>query len=153
MRKFTWLVAASAIVAGGCGNQTGLVPVSGKVLYRGEPATGAVVFFHRQAEPGGTSGPIPSGIAEDDGTFSLSTDGIGPGARPGQYAVLVEWRDEKGDGVTPVKTSGKLKLVKRSRVRSGPDRLRGRYFDIGKPQLHAEVAAGSNNLPPFELTD
>ena len=40
---------------------------------------------------------------------------------------------------SPVKTRGKTKLVKRSRVRSGPDRLEGRYFDISKPLLHAEV--------------
>ena len=52
-----------------------------------------------------------------------------------------------------MKSRGNVKLVKRSRVRSGPDRLKGRYFDITKPLLHADVAAGSNQLPPFELTD
>ena len=67
--------------------------------------------------------------------------------------MLVEWRDWQGDGVVPVKTRGKVKLVKRSRVRSGPDRLKGRYFDISKPLLHAEVKPGSNQLTPFELTD
>ncbi len=154
MKRLMWPVLASAIVAGGCGSPSGLVPVSGKVLYRGEPASGAVVYFHRQAEPGSAGGgPIPFGIVEDDGSYSLSTDGLGGGARPGTYSVLVEWRDEKGDGVTPVPSRGKVKLVKRSRVRSGPDRLKGRYLDIGKPLLHTEVAARSNALPPFELTD
>jgi hypothetical protein len=153
MKKSMWLVLASAIAAGGCGSPAGLVPVSGKVLYHGEPAAGAVVYFHRHAEPGSPSDPIPSGIVEDDGTFSLSTDGLGNGARPGKYTVLVEWRDSKGDGVTPVKTSGKVKLVKRSRVRSGPDRLKGRYLDISKPLLHTEVAANTGTLAPFELTD
>ena len=56
MKKWMWWVLASAIVAGGCGSPAGLVPVSGKVLYRGEPAAGAVVYFHRQAEPGSASG-------------------------------------------------------------------------------------------------
>ena len=153
MKNSMWLVLASAIGAGGCGGPTGLVPVSGKVLYRGEPAAGAVVYFHRQAEPGSASGTIPYGVVEEDGTFSLSTDGLGRGARPGSYSVLVEWRDEKGDGVVPVKARGNVKLVKRSRVRSGPDRLKGRYLDIGKPLLHTEVVAGTNTLPPFELTD
>jgi hypothetical protein len=50
-----------------------------------------------------------------------------------------------------VKTVGKTKLVKRSRVRSGPDRLGGRYFDSGKPLIHAEVLPQSNVLAPFEL--
>jgi hypothetical protein len=153
MRKSMWLVLASAIGAGGCGSPAGLVPVSGKVMYHGEPAAGAVVYFHRQAEPGSASGPIPCGIVEEDGSFSLSTDGLGNGARPGNYSVLVEWRDEKGDGVVPVKARGKARLVKRSRVRSGPDRLKGRYLDISKPLLHTEVAAGTSPLPPFELTD
>jgi hypothetical protein len=152
MKKMTWLVVASALVVGGCGNPAGLVPVSGKVVYRGEPAAGAVVYFHRQAEPGSPSAPVPYGIVEDDGTFYLSTDGLGNGARPGTYTVLVEWRD-KGDGVTEVKTGGKTKLVKRSRIRSGPDRLNGRYLDISKPLLHTEVAANTGTLPPFELTD
>jgi hypothetical protein len=50
-----------------------------------------------------------------------------------------------------VNTKGKTKLVKRSRVRSGPDRLSGRYFDINKPLLHAEVLPQSNTLPAFEV--
>jgi hypothetical protein len=153
MKKASWCVLASAIVAGGCGSPAGLVPVSGKVLYHGEPAAGAVVYFHRQAEPGSANAPIPYGIVEDDGTYSLETEGLGRGARPGTYAVLVEWRDTKGDGVTPVKTRGNVKLVKRSRLRSGPDRLKGRYFDAAKPLLHAEVAASSTQVPTFELTD
>jgi len=153
MKKSMWLILASAIGAGGCGNPAGLVPVSGKVLYRGEPATGAVVYFHRQAAPGTDGGPIPFGIVEEDGTYSLATDGLGRGARPGAYSVLVEWRDEKGDGVVPVKSRGKVQLVKRSRVRSGPDRLKGRYLDISKPLLHTEVAAGTGPLPAFELAD
>jgi hypothetical protein len=152
-RSLGVLAAVLAAVAPGCGGPTGLVPVSGKVLYRGEPAAGAVVYFHRQTEPGSPSSMIPFGVVEEDGTFSLSTDGLGKGARPGSYSVLVEWRDEKGDGVAPVPARGKTRLVKRSKVRSGPDRLNGRYLDMGKPLIHTEVVAGSNALPPFELTD
>ena len=153
MKKASWCVLAAAIGSGGCGSPAGLVPVSGKVLYRGEPAAGAVVYFHRQAEPGSAAGAIPYGIVEDDGTYSLATEGLGNGARPGAYSVLVEWRDLKGDGVTEVKSRGNVKLVKRSRLRSGPDRLKGRYFDAAKPLLRADVAAGSTQVTPFELTD
>ncbi len=137
----------------GCGNPAGFYPVSGKVLYKGEPATGAVVYFHREGGPAGPKQPIPYGVVDDDGSFDLACDGVGSGCPPGNYAVLVEWRDMAGDGVVPVKTRGKIKLVKRSRVRSGADRLQGRYFDISKPLLHAEVKPGSNQSPAFELTD
>ncbi len=145
--------AWSLASAGGCGNSAGLVPVSGKVLYKGEPASGAVVYFHREGGSGSPAQPIPSGAVEDDGTFSLSSDNLGNGAKPGKYVVLVEWPDRSGDGVTPVKTRGKANLVKRSRVRSGPDRLGGRYFNIGNPLLHAEVMASWTQLEPFDLKD
>ena len=36
-----------SFASSGCGNPAGLFPVSGKVLYKGEPASGAVVYFHR----------------------------------------------------------------------------------------------------------
>jgi hypothetical protein len=152
------LSLAAAVVglcagAGGCGSPAGLVPVSGKVLYRGEPAAGAVVYFHQEGNTGNPQLPNPVGIAQDDGTFLLNSDGLGKGAPPGRYSVFVEWTDRSGDGTAPVKTKGKVKLVKRSRVRSGADRLGGRYFDTSKPLLHAEVTPGSNQLPPFELSD
>ncbi len=137
----------------GCGNPAGLFPVSGKVLYRGEPAAGAVVYFHRQAKSGAPNGPIPYGIVEDDGSFRLTSEDLGNGALPGEYIVLVEWRDGSGDRVILTTSKGKVKQVKRSRVRSGNDRLKGRYFDISKPLLRAEVKAESNQLSPFELTD
>jgi hypothetical protein len=154
-KRFVLLLAALGlcIAATGCGSTAGLVPVAGKVLYRGEPAAGSVVYFHPEGDGGGTNLPIPTGIVDDDGSFFLTSDGLGNGARPGRYSVFVEWKDKNGDGTSPVKTTGKVKLVKRSRVRSGPDRLKGRYFDISKPLLHAEVKPGSNQLTPFELTD
>jgi hypothetical protein len=150
-RWFMFLVAGTLSTAPmGCGNVPGLYPVNGTVLHKGVPAVGAVVYFHQEGPAAGSSQTIPFGIVEDDGSFYLTCDNLGNGCPPGKYAVLVEWRDQ-GDGVSPVKTKGKTNLVKRSRVRSGPDRLKGRYFDGGKPLLHAEVLRQSNTLAPFEL--
>jgi hypothetical protein len=150
-----WLLMLAAVIGSlvqvGCGNPPGLYPVYGKVLHKGEPAAGAVVYFHHEGPGASAAAAIPFGIVEDDGSFNLTCDNQGNGCPPGKYAVLVEWRDGTGDGVIPVKTTGKIKLVKRSRVRSGPDRLKGRYFDITKPLLHVEVLPQSNPLPPFEL--
>ena len=145
--------ATSSAALAGCGNPAGLFPVSGKVLYRGEPTAGAVVYFHRQAKPGDPSRPIPYGIVEDDGRFELTSDDLGNGALPGSYVVLVEWRDNSGDRVEVTTSKGKVKQVKRSRVRSGSDRLKGRYFNISKPLLTAEVKAEPNQLAAFELAD
>ncbi len=152
MCKSFWAVLLAA-VASGCGNPEGLVPVSGKLLYHGEPARGAIVYFHRESGKGMTDGPVPFGIVEDDGSFNLNSDNLGAGALPGKYAVLVEWREEHGDGVTPVSRRGSLQLVKRSRVRAGADRLAGRYLDITKPRLHAEVLDHATRLDPFQIDD
>lgn len=153
-RTFVALAAVAASVpSSGCGNPAGFFPVSGKVLYKGEPASGAVVYFHREGGPAAPRQAIPYGVVDDGGNFDLACDGVGYGCPPGKYAVLVEWRDLSGDGVVPVKSRGKINLVKRSRVRSGADRLKGRYFDISKPLLHADVKPGSNQSPAFELTD
>ncbi len=96
---------------------------------------------------------VPVGVVQDDGSFSLSSSDLGSGALPGSYAVLVEWRDGKADGVVPVNAKGRTNLVKRTRVHAGPDRLKGRYFDASKPLLQAEVKPGRNQLAPFELVD
>jgi hypothetical protein len=143
-------VAAFSHAVLGCGNPAGLYSVSGKVLHHGEPAAGAVVYFHQDGPSASALQTIPFGIVEDDGSFYLTCDNVGNGCPPGKYAVLVEWRDQ-GDGFSTAKTKGKTNLVKRSRVRSGPDRLKGRYFDVSKPLLHAEVLPQSNTLPAFEV--
>jgi hypothetical protein len=150
-----WSVIVTALslqaVSSGCGNPSGYYTVHGKVLHNGEPARGAVVYFHH--DDSSAAGPkiIPYGIVAEDGSFYLTCDGVGDGCPPGKYAVLVEWRDGTGNGVVPVKSRGKTPLVKRGRVHSGPDKLNGRYFDISKPLLHAEVRAEPNALEPFEL--
>jgi hypothetical protein len=156
MKKTMWFVLAPAIVAGGCGSPAGLSPVSGKVLYRGEPAAGAVVYFHREDAPRATHQPVPFGIVNDTGSFFLTSDGLGDGCPPGKYAVLVEWKGKADRQVAPAKpVHGKAKTVQFNRrtARNGVDRLNGRYFDIVKPWLHAEVLARSNEIPAFEIGD
>lgn len=153
IRRWFVILAGMSLCVGttGCGTPPGFYPVHGTVLYQGKPAAGAVVYFHPVGSNAPSAAASPFGIVEDDGSFSLSCDGVGKGCPTGKYAVLVEWRDGAGDGIVPLKTAGKTKLVKRSRVRSAPDRLKGRYFDISKPLIHAEVLPQSNSLIPFEL--
>ncbi len=151
-------VAAGTVVAPGCGNAPGFYPVSGKVLYKGEPASGAVVYFHRADAPGNARQAIPFGIADENGGFYLSCDGLGGGCPPGQYAVLIEWRGKPAPAAEqpkPAPADGKTKQLATNRqmARQGVDRLSGRYFDIAKPLLRAEVLPQTNTLPPFELKD
>jgi hypothetical protein len=154
--------AVCCLAFAGCGNPSGHYPVHGRVLYKGAPASGAAVYFHQEG-PSATAIPMETpavGIADDDGNFHLTRDGIGDGCPPGKYAVLVEWRGKPEDAVAepkPVPVKGKSKAktkefaVNKQMARQGIDRLKGRYFDSSKPLLHAEVLPQSNSLPPFEL--
>jgi hypothetical protein len=131
-------LAAFALTCSSCGNQAGLYPVSGKVLFQGEPAVGATVTFVRRGSADPLHDPTPQGIVRQNGTFTL----IGPageGAPPGDYIVLVEWKEGAG------KARGRAPGL------SAPDRLKRRYLDPKRPLLTATVDPKSNTLPPFEL--
>jgi hypothetical protein len=138
----------------GCGNSAGLSPVDGKVLYKGEPAAGARLYFHR-TDSDTSHGPVPSAVVADDGRFQVTCGDLGYGAIPGTYNVLVEWRE----GPLRTHRADLAKKVGKEAAKGGKfelkadDRLHGRYLDPGHPKLHAEVKLGSTSLPPFELTD
>jgi hypothetical protein len=132
------LTAALALTCAACGNKNNIYPVSGKVTYNGSPAAGAAVFFYRQ---GGNSmnEPMIMGIVQEDGSFELVCGSVGKGAPPGDYDVMIEWKQVSGQS--------------KGRPQHGPDQLKGRYADLKHPLLHATLEAKTNYLAPFELTD
>jgi hypothetical protein len=135
--RFSAPVVACLALCAGC-NSNGLYPVSGKVLVNGEPAVGATVTLVRKGSADSLKDPTPCGVVDEDGTFTLSGPG-GEGAPPGEYIVLVEWKEGAG--------------AKRGRAPalSAPDRLKKKYQDPNTPLLTATVEAKSNTLPPFDL--
>ena len=66
-----------------------LVPVSGKVMYRGEPVRGMKVTFVPDLAKGNRQGQDGRGTTGDDGSFTLHTYPDGAGAMPGHYKVTV----------------------------------------------------------------
>jgi hypothetical protein len=132
------VTAALTLACVSCGTGNNLYPVSGKVMYRGSPASGAVVTFCRPGD-GPTDEPTIMGVVREDGTFELVCGSLGRGAPPGEYDVLIEWKRVTGQG--------------QRRPQMGPDRLKGRYADPSRPRLHAVVKPETNELPLFVLTD
>jgi hypothetical protein len=163
------IMTASAVALGlmcvSCGRTgAGLSSVSGKVMCNGQPAAGAMLYFHRQ--PGGPTPPrgaaeiIPFATVAADGSFAVESQPLGYGAAPGKYHILVQWTEEhdpaqvRGAGNTKVSTiKGKtVALAKRTKLDPlAPDRLKGRYSDPAKPLLQADVKPGSNDLGTLEL--
>jgi hypothetical protein len=131
------LTAALALVCASC-NASNLNPVSGKVMYKGSAASGAVVFFIRQGDDSNDD-PSIVGIVQEDGSFELVCGSLGKGAPPGDYDVLIEWK--------PVSAQSK------GRHQHGPDKLNGRYSDRNNPMLHATIKPGRNDLPSFNLRE
>lgn len=86
----------------GCGSSSdaphlNLVPVSGKVMYSGQPVSGLRVLFVPLNK---TAGQGAFAVTDDDGSFELEQQSQDPGVPAGQYAVLFS-RYVKPDG-TPV---------------------------------------------------
>jgi hypothetical protein len=82
------LAASLAGASWGCGGGSAplpdLIPVKGKVTYKGQPVTRGVVRF----EPDGY-GRMASGQIQGDGTFELSTLKPGDGVVAGEHRVSV----------------------------------------------------------------
>src|SRR5262249_42025032 len=86
MNKNVCLLITVAIVtlsSAGCGNSQGHYPVYGKLLYKGQPAAGATVFFHPKGGANRAERQTPMGVVQEDGSFKL-TDRDAEGARPGE---------------------------------------------------------------------
>jgi hypothetical protein len=139
MKKLLWpALVAISLPCTSCGDSNNLYPVSGTVTYKGKPAAGATVFFHR---PGSASMDDHAimGIVQHDGSFTLVCGSSAKGVPPGEYDVLIKWKQNLNQA--------------KGLAQKGHDRLKGRYADPQHPRLHAVVRADTNNLDPFELTD
>jgi hypothetical protein len=133
-----FVVGLCAVLCASCGRSNGLYPVRGRVLYEGQPAVGATVTFLRKGVADPLKESPPQGVVGEDGTFTL-TGPAGEGALPGEYVVLLEWKEGAG------KRRGRAPAL------NAPDRLKKRYLDPNKPRLTATVEAKSNQLPPFDV--
>jgi len=118
-----------------------LYPVTGKVLFKGQPAEGAQVVFRPAGEATGnnaqsaTAQQNPFGDVKSDGTFTLRTEPLGEGAPAGDYAVMISW-------YTRTNLHDPL---------SSKSKLPAKYSDPTTPILKATVKEGKNELPPFDL--
>jgi hypothetical protein len=118
-----------------------LYPVTGKVLFKGQPAEGAQVVFHPANENAtgdsqpSASAPDPYGDVKADGTFTLRTEPSGEGAPAGEYNVMISWYT-RSDPEDPLSAKSKLPA---------------KYADPGNPVLKATIKEGNNELAPFDL--
>ena len=130
----------AGLIVGGCADSSRMkvYPVSGKVLYKGEPAVGAEIAFFGLDEALMTrASPFPKAVVTADGSFSLSSYAPGDGAPTGNYAITMVWKESQAAD-PEIRESAR-------------DTLRGRYASPETSGLAAEVQPRNNELPVFEL--
>lgn len=86
LRLRSWWVchALLGLALAGC-NAGALVPVRGKVFYKGQPVTEGSLLFAPQ-DSAASASPA-TGLIQSDGSFALGTHQDGDGAAPGRHKV------------------------------------------------------------------
>jgi hypothetical protein len=90
-------VAVAAVVGCGGNGQLKVYPVTGQVLYNGEPLPKVDVAFH-PTDPKNVTGYPPHATTDADGKFSLMTYVKDDGAPAGEYKVAVAFAVEVAGG-------------------------------------------------------
>jgi len=151
----------------GCNNPDArLAMVEGTITYNGQPVEGATVTFL----PVDPAGEIAVGLTDADGRFTLNSTaavGVGTGALPGEYTVLVVARQAQHDPHAEARRQydeayerGEItfdQLDARLRARPGPPPPRNlvpeRYGNPGATDLRATVERVRINTFTFDLVD
>jgi hypothetical protein len=131
----TLLTAAGlALALAGCSDsRKPVVPVHGKVFFRGQPAQGALVVFNPLDES--DPNPVkPQAVVSSDGSFEVSTYGEKDGAPEGEYAVTFVW------------------LIENPKTKRQWSPLPTRLMQPNESKLRVTIKEGTNELQPFQLT-
>ena len=139
-------MAITTLAVGGCSPGVPVVPVQGKVTWKGAPLTrGTVVFQPYQIEAGLPRRPA-TGELQKDGTFRLTTFAPDDGAVVGTYQVTVHsYSSEPSDMGGDSDISDIVDYVWA---------IPSHYGDPSRSGLTAEVPAGEGLVElDFELSE
>jgi hypothetical protein len=131
-------VAAAILLSAGCSKGPAVAPVSGKVLYNGEPLPyGSIMFQPASGQPAGAA-------IEPDGTFRLSTFSEFDGAIIGPHKVKVTCYTSQRPSEKAQKKVGEATL--------GQLLIPLQYTFLDQSGLTATVPAEGAGSLVFELT-
>ncbi|NBR05473.1 MAG: hypothetical protein EBT92_06865 [Planctomycetes bacterium] len=135
-----FVILLSSIIHIGCsGDDRGLAPVSGTIIFKGKPLANAGINFI----PEDTTARVAVGSTDKDGKYKLSSYQINDGAKIGRYSITI--RAEEG-GDSNLKPADALDFVR------GKIITPLKYSRPDTSGLTAEVAR-KNNVIDFELKE
>lgn len=112
-------------------------PCAGRVLYKGQPVSGAeLVFFPAEGKPALLTEPVPRATCDSDGLFRVSYYEEGDGLPAGDFVVCLTW---------PMLPDGS------DNADDAFDRLQGRYATVANPAARISVSPGANDLASIEI--
>jgi hypothetical protein len=126
----------ATLATSGCGeSHVPVFPVSGRITYLGRPPVGAQVVLH-PVNSSQTSGVVPVGVVNKDGSFTVTAYEPGDGAPPGDYVATVQWFKIVND------TGG---------AGPGPNVLPAKYARPDTSPIRVSVKEESTDIPPIEI--
>lgn len=137
------LILSCALFVPGCsgGDRVPVVPVSGQMFVKSQPAEGALVVLR----PLGDDNPehwkqgFPRATVAADGSFRVGTYGADDGAPAGEYVVLATWY-RVAQGANPDDPEAEK-----------TDQLGGQFADPAQSPLRATVKEPKTELPRLDL--
>lgn len=150
MSKFLPLVAAVALVAGGCGPAPHtLVEAGGTLMMGGKPLPNVLVLLAPESTPDGLTPLGASGTTDAQGRFTLVSDNGKPGAAVGTHHVMLidnnlaeastsdDEQEQRGTTATKPATPKPARKARFSTL----------YGQAGKSPLKVEIKAGQKDYP------
>ena len=144
-RRTTWTTAALLLPAvvttlgGGCNRGPEIVPVAGRVFYKGAPLKFGSVMFQPD------SGQPARGQIQEDGTFALSTYAPNDGAKVGRHRVRITCYTSQHPDAQANRAGGALSL--------GKLLIPARYTKYATSGFEINVRGDGNDPVEFHLTD
>ena len=132
---FAIACAAALAGCGGSADRAPTYPARGQVLWEGKPLAGALVALHPLTSAGDQTLPARA-ETDEQGKFVLGTYDSEDGVPAGEYVVTVHWHQLQKNGES---------------FEPGPDVVPAQFSVRAQSELKVRIAAGENQLPPFDL--
>lgn len=153
------LVVSTAVGCGSGGKQLDVVPVSGKITYKGQPVDKAIVTFTTEASP-----RTAVGTTDAQGDFKLTTINTNDGAVAGEHLITIaKMPDPSASGSVQQINSPEdyVKIMEKQGPRNtqppgkaaNDKSIPAKYSNPTQSGLKRTVVKGEQNSFTIDLTD